>query len=130
MIPQSMTRSRALVLPVPALPKLQKLTERIREEPERPYRLEELAREYGFSKRDLMRQFQKELGMSFSAYLQIARVTRAAELLTQPGASVSQTALEVGYSSLSAFSDVFNALLGLRPSAYLRQSRILNDGTR
>ena len=60
------------------------------------------------------------LGMTFGAYLRVARIIKAIELLTDPHASVTEVSLEVGYKSLSSFSRTFQQLTGVTPRDYLR----------
>lgn len=82
--------------------------------------LSALARQFGFSTRTLSRLFQQVLHLSFSQYLKLRRVTAAMELLLQtPPASISEVAYAVGYTSLSAFSNVFYQVVHRRPSEFL-----------
>jgi AraC-like DNA-binding protein len=83
-----------------------------------------VAKEHGIAGRTLMRLFNDQLGMTFGAYLRAARVARALELLTEPAATVTEVAYEVGYTSLSSFSQTFRRLIGLQP----RQYRALQAG--
>ena len=123
MVPIWLKREMALVLPVPGCPALRLVTEHLSNHVSRRLQPELVGRQFGYSKRGLARAFQTELGMSFSAYLKAARVVRAAEMLVSERNSVSWVALEVGYGSLSAFSEAFRSLLGVRPSVYQRQLR-------
>jgi transcriptional regulator GlxA family with amidase domain len=88
-----------------------------------PLQLDTVAHRHGFSGRTLLRLFKDQLGMTFGAYLRLARIIRAIELLTHPTASVTEVAYEVGYKSLSSFSRVFQQHTGLQPQQYLRNSR-------
>ncbi|MEM7348455.1 MAG: helix-turn-helix transcriptional regulator [Chloroflexota bacterium] len=108
-----------LVLPTTTHESLEEITTYIGENLMHPLQLETVAQRYGFSGRTLLRLFKDQLGMTFGAYLRVARVIRAIELLTEPKASVTSVAYEVGYNSLSAFSHTFQQLTGVKPSAYL-----------
>lgn len=74
----------------------------------------------GTSVRTLRRYFQDELGMSWRRFLKELRMARAIELLTLKRQSVTQTALEVGFNSVAAFTLAFTAFTGKTPSAYAK----------
>jgi AraC-like DNA-binding protein len=109
-----------VLLPIPDHPRLREVTEYLRENLAEPVQISATALRFGFSDRTLMRLFQKELGMTFSNYLKVARISRALELLASPGAFVTETAFAVGYESLGSFSDAFYQLVRMRPSHYLK----------
>lgn len=70
------------------------------------------------SVRTLSRRFTEETRMTFREYLQAARMMRAMELLARPGASVSQTAYEVGFRSVGAFTTAFRERCGETPTEF------------
>jgi AraC-like DNA-binding protein len=76
------------------------------------------ARVAGMSVRTLSRRLEHELELNFRGYLQSARMMRAMELLSDPGASVTRTAFDVGFRSLGAFTSAFAARCGETPSEY------------
>jgi AraC-like DNA-binding protein len=75
----------------------------------------------GTSVRTLRRYFQDELGTSWRLFLKELRMARAIELLTQKRMSVTQTAQEVGFNSVAAFTLAFSAFTGKTPSAYSKE---------
>lgn len=75
----------------------------------------------GVSARTLARRFAEEAGMSWRAYLYRARMVAAMEQLALPGATITETALAVGFESLSAFSTAFHRFAGERPADYRRR---------
>jgi AraC-like DNA-binding protein len=81
-------------------------------------RLVDLADEVGLASRSLARRFEQELGMTWSAARRRLRVLRAIEQLAGTEHSVTRIALDVGYSSLSAFQSAFRDLIGQSPSEY------------
>lgn len=81
--------------------------------------VEETAKRFNLSTRTLARLFQQELNMSVTSYLKIARIIKAIECLSLPGATVSQTAYSVGYDSVPTFSNNFFEIVGARPHAFL-----------
>jgi two-component system response regulator YesN len=54
----------------------------------------------------------------FSEYLNKIRVEKAADLLKQDFASISEISGKVGYSDHSYFTKVFKKLTGISPSQY------------
>jgi transcriptional regulator GlxA family with amidase domain len=81
----------------------------------------QVSRAVGLSDRSLRRQFHTETGISWRQYLLQARLLRAMALLAQPGRSVLQVAMDVGFNSGSAFTRSFTARCGETPSAYRRR---------
>lgn len=83
-----------------------------------PPGLEELGRKVGCSQFYLSRTFTQETGTSISQWLREARLQKAAELLRAGKCNVTEAALEVGYSSLSHFSQAFHETFGCCPGLY------------
>jgi AraC-like DNA-binding protein len=78
----------------------------------------EVARAAGASERTLARLAADELCMSPSELLRQIRMEKAQYFLSQ-GYNVTETALMVGYQSLSQFGRAFQAVTGKLPSDYL-----------
>lgn len=108
-----------LHLPMPGDPRARRIAEALREEPGDPRRLAEWARAAGASERTLERQFRAEVGMTFGAWRQQARLLRALEVLAG-GESVTSAALEVGFETPSAFIAMFRRAMGTTPARYFR----------
>jgi len=83
-----------------------------------PPSLEDVGREVGCSPFYLSRTFSHETGMTIPQYLRKLRMERAAELLRNGSHNVTEAALEVGYSSLSHFSQAFCQTMGCCPGLY------------
>jgi AraC family transcriptional regulator len=83
-----------------------------------PPALEAIGREIGCSPFHLSRTFSQETGMTIPQYLRKLRINRAAELLAAGKHNVTEAAMEVGYSSLSHFSQAFCQLMGCCPGLY------------
>ena len=84
----------------------------------RPPNLEAIGREVGCSPFHLSRTFSQEAGMTIPQCLRSLRIDRAAELLQTGKYNVTEAALEVGYSSLSHFSQAFCQTKGCCPGLY------------
>jgi signal transduction histidine kinase/AraC-like DNA-binding protein/ABC-type sugar transport system substrate-binding protein/ActR/RegA family two-component response regulator len=78
----------------------------------------DLARHVALSEDYLTACFRKELGVTPIAYLNRYRVHQARQLLTDTSKSVTEIALEVGFSDSGYFSRVFRREVGLSPEAY------------
>lgn len=87
-----------------------------------PPPLEEIGRAVGCSAFHLSRTFSAATGMTIPQYLRQLRMERAAELLRSGKFNVTETALEVGYNSVSHFSHAFRETFGCCPGLYPLQT--------
>jgi signal transduction histidine kinase/DNA-binding LacI/PurR family transcriptional regulator/DNA-binding response OmpR family regulator len=71
----------------------------------------------------LSRCFNKEIGIGPMAYLNRYRIQQAKRMLERGDLTITQVALEVGFSSQSYFSRLFQQETGLSPSAFQRGKR-------
>jgi AraC-like DNA-binding protein len=83
-----------------------------------PPTLQDIGREVGCSPFYLSRTFSKEKGQTIPQFIRQIRLERAAALLRLGEHNVTEVALEVGYSSLSHFSQAFHQLFGCCPGLY------------
>ena len=77
-----------------------------------------MARLAACSERSFVRHFAAEAGMSWSAFLQRARMIRAMELLAGGQDGVTEIGLACGFASTSAFIKAFRRFAGSTPRAY------------
>jgi signal transduction histidine kinase/DNA-binding response OmpR family regulator len=82
---------------------------------------QDLARHVGMSDDYLTYCFRQELGMTPIAYLNRYRVMQAKGLLTETDRTITQIALDVGFSDSGYFSRVFRREAGMSPDAYRRR---------
>lgn len=82
--------------------------------------LEDVAKLAAMSPRTLTRHLQAEIYMTWGQYLQQVRMLKAMDYLAE-GKTVTITALEVGYSNMSAFSTAFLKYTELTPTQYQSQ---------
>lgn len=80
--------------------------------------LEETANISGFSKFHFTRVFKQYMNMTFYEYLNSKRMKRAQELLYSTEMSITEVAMNSGFSSLSAFNRTFKTMNGCSPSEY------------
>lgn len=83
----------------------------------------DVAREAGISRFHFIRQFESLFGVTPHQFRIQARLDRAKLLLARGQHSVTDVCMEVGFSSLGSFSDLFARRVGSSPSVYQRQAR-------
>lgn len=109
-------------LPWPVSPDLTALCHRLYREPDQVETSEQLAASLAVSLRTLDRRFRRETGMSLKQWRLQLRLMQALELLNA-GHSVTQIALELGYSSPSPFIYMFREQFGMAPAQYRNRGR-------
>jgi AraC-like DNA-binding protein len=82
--------------------------------------LTELAEYVGLSRYYLLRVFREEIGMPPHAYLESVRISKAKQLLEQ-GLSLTQVAIELGFSDQSHFTNCFKRFIGVTPGQYAQE---------
>ncbi|MDI7275062.1 MAG: substrate-binding domain-containing protein [Anaerolineae bacterium] len=85
-----------------------------------PISRRDVAAHVGVSERHLSRCFRHEVGVTLGTYLNRYRVRQARVLLEAGDKSITQVAMDVGFSSSGYFARVFREEVGLSPSAFLR----------
>jgi AraC-type DNA-binding domain-containing proteins len=108
--------------PYPKNDGLIKIAEYLSENLETSFSLEEVARKFGYSSRTLSRLFKEDIGFSYVRFLRAIRITKALELMAENKYTVSEIAMAVGYTSLSAFSNIFDRIVGVRPSEFMARA--------
>ena len=87
-------------------------------QPEAPWTVAALAARVGVSRAALARRFHDVVGEPPMAYLTAWRLALAADLLLEPGSSVSAVSRRVGYGSPFTFSTAFKRAYGHSPRAH------------
>ncbi|MEL6811029.1 MAG: AraC family transcriptional regulator [Bacteroidota bacterium] len=83
---------------------------------ENPPSLTELSKQIGLNTTRLKTEFKAVFGVPVFKYLQNERLTSAHKLISEKEATVQEAAWQVGYDSLSSFSNAFAKKFGYRPS--------------
>jgi AraC-like DNA-binding protein len=91
--------------------------------------VERLASEVAQSRGNLHRKLRELIGESPSDLIRRMRLERAAQLLGSDVGSVAEVAYAVGFKSVAHFSNAFNELHGVRPSAW-RDRAFANEAVR
>jgi AraC-like DNA-binding protein len=111
-------RIEPLLLPLPSDGRALKAVECVLKNPTDRTTAADLARQCGLSARTLERLFSAETGMRFGLWRQKARLLESVRVLVE-SASVTDAALESGYSSVSAYIAAFKQTFGYTPGAML-----------
>ncbi|WP_394824447.1 AraC family transcriptional regulator [Pendulispora albinea] len=117
-----------LGLPLPQDARLQRIARALLRDPADRRNVEEWAAWAGLSTRTLTRRFVLETSLTFTEWVQRARLMRALEMLAG-GAAVTTVAIDAGYRSVSAFIALFKRNFGVTPSTYFER-RVLSDPAR
>ncbi|WP_108367830.1 helix-turn-helix domain-containing protein [Enterobacter hormaechei] len=104
-------------LPVPTDPRLKNVVRKLLQSVDDNQTVESHASRAGMSVRTFNRRFSTETGMNFVNWRQLARVMQAMEWLAA-GKPVGWIALSCGYSSVSAFIEVFRTWTGKTPGQW------------
>ena len=94
---------------------------------ESPLSIADVAREVHISPFHFIRQFEAVFGSTPHQFRIQSRLERAKHLLAIGHYSVTDVCLEVGFSSLGSFSDLFTRRIGETPSAYRRRVRVMGQ---
>ena len=82
-----------------------------------PFSRQDMARQLGLSERYLTRCFHKEMSITPVEYLNRYRL-KEAKVMLGTGTNVTETALAVGFSSVSYFTRLFEKEVGVSPGVY------------
>jgi AraC-like DNA-binding protein len=86
--------------------------------PAQPWTVATLAAATGVSRAALARRFNALVGEPPMTFLTVWRLTLAADLLREPGATVGSVAEQVGYGSAFALSTAFKRVRGISPQEH------------
>lgn len=106
---------------------VRRICDQLEEHVERPWSINDLAREYGFNPFYLSRLFKDETGLCFTDYLMEKRMEKAARLMTDTNLTIGEIGLSVGYNDQNYFSRVFKKRTKMGPREY-RRSRSAGQG--
>ncbi|MCL9671218.1 helix-turn-helix transcriptional regulator [Citrobacter sp. MNAZ 1397] len=101
----------------PGSPLLMKVCSQIQKTPGETHSIEKWASGSGMSVRTFSRRFKKETGVAFSEWKKRVRLLESVVMLKNKR-SVTQVALDLGYSSPAAFTFAFRAMFGVPPTRY------------
>lgn len=93
------------------------------------FSVERLGSEVGQSRGNLHRRLRELIGESPSDLIRRMRLERAAQMLESGAGSVAEVAYAVGFKSVAHFSNAFNELHGVRPSAWRERALVKPDAS-
>lgn len=82
--------------------------------------LVDVSRMVGFNANYFSGMFKEQVGMNFSDYLIHLRIEKAKQLLVKGGVTMTDIAIEIGYSDAKYFSKMFKKSTGLTPMEFCR----------
>ncbi|MBO4876572.1 MAG: helix-turn-helix transcriptional regulator [Ruminococcus sp.] len=88
--------------------------------------LEKLAEVAGYSKYHFSRIFKEYNGMPYIQYINSKRIKAAERLMADPSLSVTDIAMQSGFSSITTFNRVFRKAKGCTPTEFKKMFK-LND---
>lgn len=118
LLPKEKLKRFSIQLPTTTNKKLIEITQYLRNNLHEPLTLPFVAQHFGFSVRSMTRLFQSSLYISFLQYLKMLRIIRSLELMKDSDMTITEITYSVGYSSVSAFSNVFFQLTNTRPKDF------------
>ena len=77
----------------------------------------------GFSSGHFSRVFQSQLGKSYSEYVVAVRLKHVKELLLTTNKSITEIALDTGYSHASNLTEQFKKKIGMTPLSYRKGNK-------
>jgi len=105
---------------IPINPKLSKLCAIVLDNPLINISLDEWGKQCGASERNLARLFKRQTGVSYTQWCHRVKILHAIERI-KAGDSVTTISISLGYSSCSAFSNMFKKVTGLTPREYMHK---------
>ncbi|WJE17210.1 AraC family transcriptional regulator [Halobacillus sp. ACCC02827] len=88
-----------------------------------PITLADLAKQEGLSRSYVSRYFRKHMGISFMSYLKGVRLEHALRMLIGSDWSITDIALQSGFSNLTTFHNLFKTTFHITPHQYRKQAR-------
>ena len=88
--------------------------------------LEEIAKEFHYSKFYVERVFKEHTGQPLYRYMKNRRLNEAAKKLVETRRPIVEIALETGYHSQQAFTQAFHEVYGLSPQKYRKLGNVVS----
>ena len=108
-----------LSLPQPADPRIQQICAALQDDPGDASTVADWSERLDLDQKTIQRLFRKETAMTFGQWRQQARLLLALERIAV-GEKIIDVALELGYESPSAFTNMFKKQFGKTPSQFFR----------
>ena len=99
-------------------PRLVQIVREMHNNIEEPLQLEVMAKNAGYSRRQIERQFRKVLGETPMSFYRNLRLDRARSLFAETDMQVAEVAISCGFAPGSGFSKHYSARFGATPSTF------------
>ncbi len=119
-LPRFVEHSLTLHIILPKDQRLTKVIEHLHNHYSDEIKMEDLSDTALLSFRTLERIFKKETGLTLSKYQQMLRIIKSLELLSAGHLTISETAYEVGYKSVQAYTRSFLSVMQFRPTDFIK----------
>ncbi|MCQ9633435.1 AraC family transcriptional regulator [Chryseobacterium sp. WG23] len=119
-LPHFVEHSLKLHICLPKDKRLTKVIKHLHHDYHKEIRIEDLGETALLSTRTLERIFKKETGLTLSKYQQMLRIIKSLELLSSGNLTISETAYEVGYKSVQAYTRSFQSVMQFRPTDFIK----------
>lgn len=119
-LPRFNNKSLPIILPVTDNDQMQRIIKYLEKNISERLTLNEVSSRFNMSERTLSRLFQSTLQMTFLQYVKTIRMVKAIEMLLKTQKPVGDIAFDVGYITISSFSDAFHEFTHARPSDFRR----------
>ncbi|WP_205509940.1 helix-turn-helix domain-containing protein [Longitalea arenae] len=120
-LPQLNNKALPIMLPTTDNEQLQRIIKYLEKNMAEKLTIKTVSSHFNISERTLSRLFQANMQMSFLQYLKTIRMVKAIELIVKTQRSISEIAYEVGYVTISSFSDAFQEFTHTRPSDFRKK---------
>ncbi len=88
-----------------------------------PLNINALSRQFNYSVSTISHMFKKQTGMSLPQYVEHLRIENAKIMLAQDNKSVTDIAIELGFSSSAYFCNIFKKHTGTTPKQYMNSQK-------
>lgn len=121
LLPLQRSKSLSIVLPTTTNEQMQKIIEYLESNIGERLTIHSVSNQFNISERSFCRLFQSTMQVSFLQYLKAIRMIKAIELVLKTQKPIGVIADEVGYATISSFSDAFQEFTHLRPRDFRKQ---------
>ena len=104
-------------------PIIKEITDDIKNNYREKLLLSDYAKKYNYTISHFSKKFNEEMGVGFTEYLQRIRIEQSCRLLESREKSVSEIAMDVGYTNVKFFNKVFKQLVGITPKQFQKISK-------
>ena len=119
-LPRFAEQSLTFHISLPKDKRLAKVIAHLHDHYQHEIKMEDLTGKVLLSSRSLERIFKKETGLTLSKYQQMLRIIKSLELLSSGHFTISETAYEVGYRSVQAYTRSFQSVMSFRPTDFVK----------